>query len=578
MAFGTPGSLDYQLSGPSWTDESGGGFPKIYYTDISAAIPSLSADRVGVVMLSWQGAPTNLSSYASVVWDQGGTPVTMSDPAVSAVQGTGRSDAWYLIGCAHNATITIRIRATFSAAPSGGIGLCTVAWGDNDSDAVVINNSGAANGSGTNAAVADIPISAAGLAFSASGHDANAITSLTGCTLLESWDSGGNCFQSAYSLPGSPATVTHTHTYSQTGGWHIVGLSFVGDAANGPPTAALTSPSDAATVTTDQPSFVSVGTDPESDDVTKRIQITNAPSGWTAGAAETFTYEGGSGTPIHPAPVNFLISNGTALDGWRQTDDRPTYFAAAVGGVLDKVRVPWGNDEGAACNGHAYLLVSDTEGIENDSGDPLRPLGADIGDGGVNTPTPGWIAISDAYAYNPGSNETAASRELTFSGANRIQLVPGRVYAYTLLWRSISDEFVAANTIQVITGTADGVITQGWIDGRSANYGEINLLMHMEIDEEFVVLDKESDTDAGFSGTGSDPFPSGSSVTFVPESGDALVDGEWRWRVQYKDPSGSDTYGDWSSERDFTVDTDTPTFNPAWARGANVVLTAGRQA
>jgi hypothetical protein len=68
-------------------------------------------------------------------------------------------------------------------------------------------------------------------------------------------------------------------------------------------------------------------------------------------------------------------------------------------------------------------------------------------------------------------------------------------------------------------------------------------------------LDRVSGTDDGFSGSpdGNDPFASDQQVSFTVQSGDALGDGTFYWRVRGMDPNGSGAYGAWSSIRSFTV-------------------------
>lgn len=55
--------------------------------------------------------------------------------------------------------------------------------------------------------------------------------------------------------------------------------------------------------------------------------------------------------------------------------------------------------------------------------------------------------------------------------------------------------------------------------------------------------------------TGGDlsPFNSGENIQFTVQAGDALAAGTYYWRVRAKDPSGTNTYGAWSSTRSFTI-------------------------
>jgi hypothetical protein len=197
----------------------------VYFFDVSASIPELesaSARRVGFVMISWQGAPTNFTDHASVTWD--GVTMTAKTPVE---QGSGYSQAFYLIGAAHNGTYDITVSGNMSNTPTGGIALITVGWSDHDSGDIAYDNEATNSAESGDTASVDVPISAAGLVVSASGHAANGLDSVSGCTVLQEWDSGGNCFFSAYSEPTGAGTPTHTHIYSQSESWTAVGMSFV---------------------------------------------------------------------------------------------------------------------------------------------------------------------------------------------------------------------------------------------------------------------------------------------------------------------------------------------------------------
>lgn len=69
-----------------------------------------------------------------------------------------------------------------------------------------------------------------------------------------------------------------------------------------------------------------------------------------------------------------------------------------------------------------------------------------------------------------------------------------------------------------------------------------------------MILKKSEIEDADFSGTGDPhPWPSGNEITYTIQAGDALVNGLYYWRVKAKDPSGTNTYGDWSSTMSFDL-------------------------
>jgi hypothetical protein len=74
----------------------------------------------------------------------------------------------------------------------------------------------------------------------------------------------------------------------------------------------------------------------------------------------------------------------------------------------------------------------------------------------------------------------------------------------------------------------------------------------------YPLLNKISGTDSGFAnpdvGGDTDPFTSGDNIQFTVQSGDELdYTTTYFWRVRGKDPAGSNTWGDWSEVREFTV-------------------------
>lgn len=78
--------------------------------------------------------------------------------------------------------------------------------------------------------------------------------------------------------------------------------------------------------------------------------------------------------------------------------------------------------------------------------------------------------------------------------------------------------------------------------------------IYVTYDLPFPLINKVSDTDAGFARTGdTDPFVSGQEVTYTVQS--ELDPDTYYWRVRAKDPAGSNDYGAWSTIRSFTLST-----------------------
>jgi hypothetical protein len=236
MAFGTPGSSEF-LRGDAtngsltYTEEGGG----VYYFDLSVVVPSLGANRAGAVLVSFPVSSTNVTSIASVVFDQGGSNLTMNAGTV-VTNGNTRVQCFYLLGTLpQNGTYTVRVRVNVSVAPSAGQVQVTTTWNTADNP-ILFDNQAQNSGSGAATATVTVPISAAGWIVTAAAHDANALaaTPYPDGTLLHAYDFGGNCSVSGYSKPGSSGSYALDHDFSQTGTWSAAGLSFIEDGGGGP--------------------------------------------------------------------------------------------------------------------------------------------------------------------------------------------------------------------------------------------------------------------------------------------------------------------------------------------------------
>ncbi len=314
---------------------------------------------------------------------------------------------------------------------------------------------------------------------------------------------------------------------------------------------------DASEFSVDTPTLEFTGTDPDDDDVRYQIQITDNPDAWASGSELEDNYSSGGGSTMHPNPH----VSATAWNGNIQVDDRPGQSFAGNGGILDKIQVYFGahEDYPEETDGVAYVRVYAHQGTFGTSSEPLNPAEP------ADTPTPNWLAVSDAFAFNPGGASEPAWREFTFSGANRIRLEDGTKYVWIIDWAPANRTY--ENTITV-RGDATTLTHGGncYLDGNSpANNGIWGPSDHSNIDqwfkvyESYVLHDKTSGTDNGFANTtdggDTDPFDSGDKASFTVQAGDGLANGTYRWRVRASDPNGSGAWSDWSATRTFTVDT-----------------------
>jgi hypothetical protein len=129
----------------------------------------------------------------------------------------------------------------------------------------------------------------------------------------------------------------------------------------------------------------------------------------------------------------------------------------------------------------------------------------------------------------------------------------------------IDGTYTANTSPSVVLNTADtsdfGTDTTPALEftGTDADSDDIryNIVIDDSSDCLTPILNKVSGTDAGFvntiSGGDTDPFNSGEKASYTVQAGDELSTGTYYWRVRGIDPSGTNTYGSWSSIRSFSV-------------------------
>ena len=212
--------------------------------------------------------------------------------------------------------------------------------------------------------------------------------------------------------------------------------------------------------------------------------------------------------------------------------------------------------------------------------------------GGEITDTGGANATERGFAYVVGSGGTPTTADSTssetgsFSTGTFTLNISGLASATTYSVRAyaINSEGTAyGSTVEVTTSaqspptvtldspadtstTTDTTPTLSFT-GTDAQSDDIRYNVQIDTVDTFdsgSTIDKTSGTDSGFSGSpdNTDPYTSGQQVNYTVQEADVLSDGvTYYWRVRGLDPSGTNTYGSWSSTRSFTVD-NTPTISP----------------
>ena len=189
--------------------------------------------------------------------------------------------------------------------------------------------------------------------------------------------------------------------------------------------------------------------------------------------------------------------------------------------------------------------------------DPLNPaMPADPAD----TPTPGWIAESDTYYYNPGSADLGW-KTLYFSGQNQVRLDANKYYMVIIDWIPINN-LITTNTLAIISADFEYATTQGnlYIDGpaTSNNGGRIIGDLWIEVIVETILISKSSDTDSGFLNTITpsdfDPFISGEKISYTVQPIESLPDSEFFYTGRVNDVNGSGLWSEWSPPNSFFVE------------------------
>lgn len=377
------------------------------------------------------------------------------------------------------------------------------------------------------------------VAMYASEADA-VLTPAQGATIQDA-DNGTRTMGVTYIIQTTAAAQTMSWTGTDNN-WVGIIATFKAVSVAQPPIVVLNT-ADAITLG-QTPTLSFTGTSDAADPIRYNIQVST--SSIFEGDPYLSDSVAGSGASIHPNP------NGeTAWTGKRQVDDRPGQSLAGGGGFLNQVKTQISVD--ALTDGNTVARIYEHAGTFGTTSAPLNAAAVN------DTPTPGWIAQSDPIYFDTGSPTQVYTFD--FDSSNKPLLVNGTHYMLLFDWWAESTDFT--NTIVFTGDSTPTAAGNAYIDGDSANNGpRLDFDITFELYEQAHQLDKVSGTDSGYSGTpdNTDPFASAQAVTFTVQEADALTVGlTYYWRVRGIDPDGTNTYGDWSETREFTVGgTNTP--------------------
>lgn len=261
------------------------------------------------------------------------------------------------------------------------------------------------------------------------------------------------------------------------------------------------------------PSLPFTGTDPEGDDITYQIQISDSSS------MNEFLDSS-----------NMIIANVGGVTGDLTAIDRGQSFTTASSGDIHSLAV-YLSRFGSPTDGVQAKIYTDNAGVP----------------GTLLATSNNTIALADMPTSSLAGNFREANFTFdigtTLSASTRYWFVIDRTGAasnthyYSIEGSSVTDY-----------GSENGII---W-NGSSWNAtGVLSLVFRMYMIPTQNLISAISGVDAGFSGSpdNTSPFTSGQQVSYSQ----AVSEGTYYWRVRGKDPAGSNIWGEWSTIHSFNA-------------------------
>lgn len=405
-----------------------------------------------------------------------------------------------------------------------------------------------------------IPSNGGFLAVASCATDTNAKTWANAGEDLDV-DAGALRFTTAFRVtPLTTTAVTCTGTSNREDG----ALSYVIFAEDVSPTVALNSPADEAEVTEELPTLEFTGTDTEGQDIRYKLQVAS-DNQFSTGNIEKGTVAGQRGSGGDRTVSIPIVSGQNAIVAVCTSQDSNT----ANLGVAGITR-----------NSENFSQVGSTYGGSGGSGIPVNIqiwilLNPSVGTfdavvdfaSGINECTVTFFPLSGVNtsdAVNNSNGDTGTGSVSVVTDEDDCYLIAGLVSEATISGVGGGQDDDASYVDQSFENTRVSSKMGGAAGSQSMSFsssGSNLAVMVVAINKQTgggsIIHEKISGTDTGFSnpdvGGDTDPFNSGENIIFEFQAGDEFVDGTYYWRVSGIDPSGSNTYGAWSSIRSFTV-------------------------
>jgi hypothetical protein len=285
---------------------------------------------------------------------------------------------------------------------------------------------------------------------------------------------------------------------------------------NTPPTLALDYPTDTATISDTTPQVKFTGTDSNGDTIRYTIQIDSVDTFNNMDYADCYSEENWS---FDSTVFGVASYAGQSFYGDGSNLDTATFYLAKYGTI----------------SGSVYAV-----------------LFAHSGTYGTSSVATG-SALSTSDAVNT-SVLTTSNALITFTFNGSYVLSNGTPYIICVYFTGGDPgnkiQIGADNTSPSHGGNSCSKYESTWYA-----YDDEDLCFY--INRRFTLIEAISGTDDGFvditDGADTDPFDSGDQIGYTVQDADTLSPDTYYWRVKGIDPSGSNTYGSWSSTYSFTI-------------------------
>lgn len=542
-------------------------------TSWGITFPVASTGDLIIVNLAWDDS-TNVTSVSAPSGPNGETFSNIQGPQASN-STNNRGQCWYTVATgswsAGNLTFTPNASeqwtATVIKVPSGEFDSTTPIGASNYLASTTTSNpslpsltAGSTDGGGTV------------VGFISSDVD-DADGTVSGWTTQVSTDRGAI----GIDIVTRDTTATNSESISSASGWTypsarswVSFIYIVRALANDPPTVSLSSPSNAGSTSDTTPDLTFTGTDPDSDDISYEVQVdtVNTFDSQGGGANMEQGVADNAGGYVQTPTIQFsgnTTTGNTILVSVTYNDD----VTGNVSSITDTTSNSYAKIAGGSSGGDTYTELWYAYNITGGTTPTItvNMSNANYHDFTITAREISGLMTTDPFdvkaegAVSAGTSHTSATTATTSQANELVYSVIGLAGNTTYTAGSGFGDLSQTNGSDLYQSSASQMKVVSSAGTQTATITSANSLVGYFIVATFKIdagplIDKLSDTDSGFSGSpdNTDPFSSGQAVTYTVQAGDELISNNtYYWRVRGKDPSGSNTWGDWSSTYSFEV-------------------------